>query len=461
MDTPTMKLASIILIYAFVSPVFAGYAYPKPPPTWKPNPSGAGGLYQSPRSAMRDGANNNWYTSTGSVYLPGAGDIKYPLAFKEAANASRFAASRTFVPLALSQMAFSILKDWLSTGTDLYWDETDGLWKWKEGKSPAQQGEYQFFGSSWGSPSSACNAGAATYCSGLGYPATGVGNLINSPTGIQCTATCSGTLNGNPFEFSTGNLTKDFRCPVGWTQVGLMCVSSQPQTVTQPEFEDAVAPLKIPVELPPLLPFPLPVEDPRTNPNPFPFGDPNPFFVPTGDPYPAPQPRPDPDPYPYVEPGIQANPSPTPDTPFRLDLKPVVKPKPDTTPTPNPNPTPTPNPSPTPTPTPNPSPAPTPDKDPGLCALFPDILACEKLGEAPDAPELDNENKETPLTRQDGFGASNGSCPADKQITLSAGLVLKMPFTLICDFASKIRPLVLAFASLAAAFIFVGAMKNK
>lgn len=459
-----MKIKAVFSLLLFLSfNSHAGYAYPKPPPTWRPNPSGVGGLYKSPRFAQRDASNNNWYTDVAELYLPGAGNIKYPVSMREASNAANYLAKNSFLPFTLGTAALALMAEWLSqAGLQTWIDPSTGQQVWAKPTTQASTDGYEYIvGSTQWFPTKqqACQAAALVYIIDPLF------SLLSAvPSGSLCIINFK--MGDTPHTASPQISSRPSPCPIGWISTPAGCITPSMRPVTQPEFEDDLSPLKIPVELPPLLPFPLPVDDPVTNPKPFPFGDPQPWFSPSGDPYPAPQPRPEPDPYPWLEPGYDVVPSPKPapdPDPWRLNPKPVQKPKPDPSPTPNPNPTPTPtpNPSPTPTPNPTPTPTPTPEKDPGLCALFPDILACEKLGEAPDAPELDNENKETPLTRQDGFGASNGSCPADKQITLSAGLVLKMPFTVICDFASKIRPLVLAFASLSAAFIFVGAMKNK
>lgn len=59
-----------------------------------------------------------------------------------------------------------------------------------------------------------------------------------------------------------------------------------------------------------------------------------------------------------------------------------------------------------------------------------------------------------------GFGGSN-SCPADIQISVDPFGSIAIPFTFICDFASKIRPLVIALGWLAAGFIAFRSMTEK
>lgn len=59
-----------------------------------------------------------------------------------------------------------------------------------------------------------------------------------------------------------------------------------------------------------------------------------------------------------------------------------------------------------------------------------------------------------------GFGGSN-SCPADIQVSVPPFGSIAIPFTFICDFASKIRPLVIALGWLAAGFIAFRSMTEK
>jgi len=59
-----------------------------------------------------------------------------------------------------------------------------------------------------------------------------------------------------------------------------------------------------------------------------------------------------------------------------------------------------------------------------------------------------------------GFGGSN-SCPADIQVSVPPFGSIAIPFTFICDFASKIRPLVIALGWLSAGFIAFRSMTEK
>jgi hypothetical protein len=101
-----------------------------------------------------------------------------------------------------------------------------------------------------------------------------------------------------------------------------------------------------------------------------------------------------------------------------------------------------------------------PKETPGLCDLYPDILACQKpiLGElAPVA--LANTNKNLLITKDSGWGPAGGACPAPRTATIM-GQSISMPFTLLCDFATMINPILIGFAYLSAAMAFLGIGKR-
>ena len=92
-----------------------------------------------------------------------------------------------------------------------------------------------------------------------------------------------------------------------------------------------------------------------------------------------------------------------------------------------------------------------------LCKLHPDILACVKVakpGELEPTP-VPNDLKNLQITPDQGWGPSAGTCPAPKTAQVM-GVALEMPFTMLCDFASAIKPLFIAFAWLSAALTFFG-----
>jgi len=204
------------------------------------------------------------------------------------------------------------------------------------------------------------------------------------------------------------------------------------------------------------LPMPLPVGQPRINPGS--DGLPQVMRLPQGSPFPIPLPSPNPDnlPQQWKTPVIDLIPSPTPYDPWRVEVIPkdIIKTSP--TPLPDPlNPDPTVIPTPTPVNDPDATESPS-DKTPGLCDLYPDILACAKPNLGSVEPSvIPNENKSLAIIPDSGWGPSSGSCPAPKTVTVM-GVALSMPYTMLCDFASAIKPLLIAFAWLSAAMSFFG-----
>ena len=458
-----MRLAILLIaIISFSSQLFAGYANPRPPTGYTPNPAG-GGYYKSNRSAQRDAANNNWYTDAASVYLPGAGDIKYPVSMKEAANAANYLAKRSFLPSLLGQAALSAMANWLAdAGLTTWIDPSTGEQRWAKPDENADTNKDGFEYSTSYQPTWTSSANDVCAKSATSFFASWVILVSSNAVGNTCQYTYKAPGNNTVYTASLPLNKRPHPCPLGWISTPAGCILPSMRPVTLPEFEEIVSPRKIPVELPPILPFGLPVEDPKTNPKPFPFGDPDPFFVPTGDPYPAPQPRPDPDPYPWREPGIDVQPAPKPapdPNPWRLEPRPVVKPLPDPNPTPNPNPFPVPNPNPPINPNPSPQPPLEPKETPLLCEVFPDILACATLGDIPNSEELPNKDVDVAINPL-SFGSSNAACPQPKTATLALVGQVSYSFDSLCQYAGALRPLVVALAWFSAALLLVGASRK-
>lgn len=319
------------------------------------------------------------------------------------------------------------------------------------GVEPAPQSDgflYFLPGGAWSSirgssPSEVCKAVYPTW-SGSRFTYTSSG-------GVWIPAANSGTCNGTRFD-NVQNETIDYpfsiervedaTCPAGWYRTGGGCVQTQPPaTVTQQEIEDELATKPLPQTLPPGVPYPLnPVGDPVIfNPTiTFP-PQAQPLRVPQGNP----QPIPNTDPQEWGQPVTRYTPAPSTDNPWRLDVTPeTVR-------------SPSPNGITDPVPVTPESPAGEP-KDPDLCEKNPDILACAKwkLGEL-DATPVPNKVVDLAINKEDGFGPANGQCPAPKTATV-LGMTLSFPWTLICDVASMIRPLLIGFAWLSAALTFIG-----
>jgi hypothetical protein len=199
----------------------------------------------------------------------------------------------------------------------------------------------------------------------------------------------------------------------------------------------------LPDDLPAKLPLPLPVEQPLINPSPDPVPVPKPLLVPQGDPVPVPNTSPQQ----YKQPMVRVTPSPTIDEPWRVDVTPEdqtsTDPKGITQPMTEPS---------------TSTATSTPKTETDFCVLHPEILACQKL-DTPDSPDLQTRDKSVAITPDGGWGALSATCPAAKHVTI-AGRDVPIPYDLFCTYASMIRPLLLAFAWLSAAFILVGAVRE-
>lgn len=97
------------------------------------------------------------------------------------------------------------------------------------------------------------------------------------------------------------------------------------------------------------------------------------------------------------------------------------------------------------------------EEGPDLCEKNPDILACQKLGELKDEiPKSERTIEYAPVD----LGWGSGSCPAPHSLSVH-GQSLSMSYQPACDFLSNwIRPVVIAFALLAAFFIVAPGRDN-
>lgn len=227
--------------------------------------------------------------------------------------------------------------------------------------------------------------------------------------------------------------------------------------VTRPEFEETMAPSPIPLGVPQAWPLPSPfwwpVQSPIVSPSPVnpadPMADPVPvpYRQPLGDPVPIPNTNPQQ----YKSPVIDIFPSPTVDDPWRVDVQPkdIISTSPDPIVA-----------EPLPDPIPDPDTTETPTEPSDLCLLHPEILACQIVDPGTlDPVDVPDEARPMSITPDGGWGPNSGSCPAPKTATIM-GVSISMPFTMLCDFAVQIKPLLIAFAWLSAALTFFGFAKR-
>jgi len=441
------KLVIAAAVALLAGSASAGYAQLAPPPGFGGSP-GAWTIAPSANDAIFDRVIHQ--PNALRVPVPGSATTM-PASYRLAANAPRVAAAVIFAnPYVRTGLGIAA---WLASAY-LMWDDVNKIWREIGDSSTQGSKQYRYQSEPWTSMNGACNQALAA------QNARDAGTVYSSTLKL-CTPTGATLARTGPFD------TVDFgrpieerinpsigECPTGWTSSPAGCLSPE---LTQQRMVDLLNPANqpgwpmpstVPRELPPGTP--LPVEQPFINPAPGPNPAHRPLFVPTGDPVPNPQydpqQAPSPTNQPYTQPGVRVMPSPTPYEPWRVDTQPVNRP----------------------VDRPQPLPAPVSDKPDGansdkpkpeeqqsLCEKYPDIVACAKLGTAPEAKPVPNEERQLAIQPDTGWGEGGGSCPAPKTVQVH-GFQLSMPFDLLCDFASGIRPVVIGLAWLAAAFTFMG-----
>lgn len=100
-----------------------------------------------------------------------------------------------------------------------------------------------------------------------------------------------------------------------------------------------------------------------------------------------------------------------------------------------------------------------PEKQDDPCTGHETRLGCTEQGEVPQSPDLKEQQINVSITPDGGWGADNATCPADIPFT-AMGRTFAISWSPVCSFASMIRPLIIAMAWLAAAFIVVGAKQG-
>lgn len=102
-----------------------------------------------------------------------------------------------------------------------------------------------------------------------------------------------------------------------------------------------------------------------------------------------------------------------------------------------------------------------PTENPDFCVLHPESMACAKLGEPGEAPELQKKDISVSLQPDSGFGPDNGSCPANRTYTThNGGIPIVFSWAPVCQGATTFRPVVIGMAWLSAVLIFMGITKR-
>jgi len=95
-------------------------------------------------------------------------------------------------------------------------------------------------------------------------------------------------------------------------------------------------------------------------------------------------------------------------------------------------------------------------KDP--CQLHPNSVGCLDVGQAPQDPSI--QTYQMPFSVTQYSLGSNAQCPAPNVITLKNGQIITFSYQTYCDFATGIRPVVVALGFLLAYLIVGGAVRE-
>lgn len=424
--------ALIVALVAFYAPTASAlYVQAGPPQGW------SGGA----TSGLWTGTANPAATYSGSQVRAMASinmqGRSYALAssFKLGPTAARTAAAAIYLNPYLRTAA--AVAGWLGLA-GLLWDEASQTWKQPDTSSPVSTGYLYQYNSDYPwvpTLTQACNDYISrSFSSG----ATAVESGYNS---------CVITLAENGYSFTlrvTRTLTD---CPSGWYITPAGCVQTPPpKTVTQEEAIEELTKHPMPADVPRHIPAPLPVEQPVIQPTFIPSGDPitNPKFNPSEAPSPSNPPM--------VQPGVDVKPAPVPGSPWQVDVTPVNRPITDPTTTPDREPVPLPDPGGS--GTGNPPGENKPQETPGLCDLYPTILACLEVKHEVDDTKLPTKEIEFEFNPIPGFQGAK-VCPSFPNIgsMLGGRQVSWQPF---CDSLEKVSHLLLAIAWASAAFILLG-----
>jgi hypothetical protein len=89
------------------------------------------------------------------------------------------------------------------------------------------------------------------------------------------------------------------------------------------------------------------------------------------------------------------------------------------------------------------------------CKGLEGTLGCMQAGDAPTVAELTNTETPVAITPMGGWGSDNASCPAFESATF-LGQTITFDHSIICNFASGMRPVIIGVAWLLAALIVLG-----
>lgn len=409
-----------LMLGASVTLAHAGYALPAPPQGFAITAQGF--MYRAPASLAA--ANGAFHTGV-SVNVAGKA-VQVPAAMRLAANAPSFVvnAVKSRIPWA----AVGAVALWAVTES-MSWD--DDLQQWVTVGATGGATYHVFISSQGGlsclSIQEACskeqvwNSVALHLSQGAPYS---FGASWSGPNGFNSTDEHIELFWAGTYSVISAR-GRGQVCPdgTGWSSAAAQCVSLNPVPVPESYWDglrtgsmpDAVATqaareIALPVDAPELGTVAEPLSKPYIDPV-------------TGQPW---------------QDMVRITPAPTPESPFRVRVDPYRQPMtsadPDAVPLDQTQPG-------------APGNEALPQDQQSICKEFPNISACQELGD-PGEFELPEQDAAIPTITPESIG-SGGSCPADKQVSLHGGAIT-FSWLMMCSFATGIRPVVLAMAWLIA-----------
>ena len=354
-----IKKALIAAAALFALSAHAGYAQLANPQGF----GGSSGAFTYAANAANDRVFGRVIHQAGGLTANVAGQsVKMAAAYRLAANAPRFAARAVFFN---PYVAVGVgIAAWL--GGKYIWNEEQKQWEAAENTTGILwRADYNgaSYASSWFTSKEAACAGALSAMKS-DNPKSFFGSI--TVVGNYCRYQAKPYSSSPDWYYNNLGLISKENPIVGFKPV------SESQFIE--DLSNTPMPETVPLELP--YPTPLPIEQPSPwiNPQPGPNPSNQPYRVPTGEPVPIPNTNPQQ----YRQPYVEIIPAPTPESPFRVDVRPGETTSTDPNPVENPQ--------------PGDETTPTPEEEQSLCEKHPQIAACEKVEVTdkplPDQPKL-------------------------------------------------------------------------
>lgn len=445
------KLVMAAIIAAFShAKAWAGYAYVSPPAGW--GGSAASGWTFNTGAAANGERWVNGSVTTRVTTNVGGRMVTMPASMRMAANAGQFVlrniAGRHPAGIA-AMVIIPAVAAWL-VDSGIRWNSETNQWEYKREGNPGGKvlmwHVTQFGQNKWvDDPDEWCK---------LSVPGGTVGGVVQDPafafSVVGTLVTCHQVSHppGQPsYTTQVGGRYGQWMCPGNppTAPVNDQC-APRPEVWEPGDFEPDILPRikPLPDAVPNTAPSPgLPVPTGLPSINPDDQGNPQTRRYPSGDPVLVPGS----DPAQWRQPYIDVVPRPTHTEPWRVDMQPGEKSQDDPDPMPDPVDIPASAPQ-----TGSPRPATPSEEQKQLCDVYPDVVACQQLGGiGPEALE----EKIVPVQIQPVGSGGAGSCPAPRTANI-AGKSYSFEWTAICDFATGIKPIVVAVAWLTAILSFMG-----